>query len=98
MSSSHRRLGRPCKRFELNFCKVILFSYAGKITMTLTVDPEFKGDVFVECPPDILLRTPFFGNGDFWIEISTLLYAIRILKSGDEQVSNDAKVRTSRRA
>ena len=76
-----------CKRFELNFCKVILFSYAGKITMTLTVDPEFKGDVFAECPPDIFLRTPFFGNGDFWIEIRTLLYAIRILKSGDEQVS-----------
>jgi hypothetical protein len=29
--------------------QVILFSYAGKITMTLTVDPEFKGDVFAEC-------------------------------------------------
>jgi hypothetical protein len=29
--------------------QVILFSYAGKITMSLTVDPDVRGDIFVEC-------------------------------------------------
>jgi hypothetical protein len=45
--------GKEIKNIVASFLnvlpQVILFSYAGKITMSMTVDPDFSGDVFVEC-------------------------------------------------